>query len=613
MAVPYRLARSLIAAGFLVLLRCGPVLALQVSALAPGRTYRVDRILFSGNHAFPASELLAQMTTKERPFYLLWQKRPVFDSDVFSQDLKRLQLFYRANGYFQTRITYNLKVKNGLITPAIKITEKRPSKVRQITIIVNRHPLAHTNALYAKLKIKPGDTFTDTPYQASEEVVRDSFRNAGYARASAQRWAEVNISQDAVRISYFVQPGVRGVFGGTTVVGAKTVKTYIITRELAYQPGERFSQRKLEESRDRILKLGLFSVVRLSPRSNRDDSHVVPIRITVRERPRHSIDAGGGYNTQSQFVANLAWHDMNWLGGGRQLTAFVRYSNIDSAARVTLTQPFLFNSRATTGILNVGEDIQQVPPYTLFGTRFLPSIRYAFSETTKGFIGYRLEYAKLTSVDQQLVDLLGGIKMSGIVSGPEAGFTIDTTNDLFNPSDGYVFDLQAMQAGEIFGGAYKFYRFWGQIKHYHLLGWQTILATRLKLGTGDYFGDTLQNYPLFYRFFIGGEGSVRGWRYWRLGPNTPDDTPLGGLTDIEGSLELRRPIRDKLSGAVFLDFGQLSTHAYDIPISDLQFSAGPALSYNTPVGPVRIDVGIPFQKPRDQTQWQVYFSIGQYF
>ena len=142
-----------------------------------------------------------------------------------------------------------------------------------------------------------------------------------------------------------------------------------------------------------------------------------------------------------------------------------------------------------------------------------------------------------------------------------------------------------MQAGEIFGGAYKFYRFWGQIKHYHLLGWQTILATRLKLGTGDYFGGNIRNYPLFYRFFIGGEGSVRGWRYWRLGPNTPDDTPLGGLTDLEGSLELRRPIWDKLSGAVFLDFGQVSTHAYDIPIRDLTFPPVPRSATTPRSGP----------------------------
>jgi outer membrane protein assembly complex protein YaeT len=589
-----------------------PALALTLDQLKPGRTYRVDRIAFTGNHALRDSELLSQLTTKERPFYILWQKRPVFDPDVFAEDLKRLALVYTAHGYFRAHITYDLKVNGDLVTPEIKITENQPARIQHVRIMVNSRRLPPKNPLYAKLKLAHGHIFDAAAYQAAEDIIRNYYRNEGYAHVTLRREAEVNVSEEAVRIWYFVQPGVKGKFGQTRVVGNKQVATYIITRELAYSPGQQFSQKKLDETQERLSKLGLFSVISLSPQQDRKNPHVVPIRLTLRERPRHSIDVGGGYNTQSQFVANFAWHDLNWMGGGRQLTATVRYSNIDSYARVTLTQPYLFNQRALTGILSFGEDIQQVPPYTLFGTRFLPSIRYSFSDNTKAFIGYRLEYDKLTSVDQQVVDVLGGIKMSGIVSGPEAGFTRDTRDNLFNPTRGYVLDLEAMQAGEIFGGDFDFYRFWGEVKHYHLLGWQTVLATRLKLGFGDYFG-SLQNYPLFYRFFIGGEGSVRGWRYWMLGPHTPDNTPIGGLSDIEGSLEFRRPIWDKLSGAVFLDFGQLSTHAYDIPIQDLDFSAGPALSYNTPVGPVRIDLGIPFQKPRGQTQWQVYFSIGQYF
>ncbi len=597
----------------MLLLTCATARALQLDHLDSARTYRVDQIVITGNHAISESELLSQMNTKVRPVYLFWESRPAFDADVFAEDLKRLQLFYRAHGYFRAKVTYDLKVLQGdLITPEVKVTEHRPFKVERIAIVANHHDLPAVNPLYRQLKLKPGDIFADAAYQAGEDAIRDFYRNQGYALVKTQRRAEANVSADAVRIWYFARLGVRGVFGKTTIVGAETVQRDIITREIAYSPGERFSQRLLDESTQRLLKLRLFSVVRLTPHLDDENPGVVPIRLTLKQRPRHSIDVGGGYNTQSQFIANFAWHDMNWMGGGRQLTAYLRYSNIDSAARLTLTQPYLFKTRAITGILDLEEAIQQVPTYTLFSTRFLPSIRYSFSETTKAFIGYRLEYDKLTSVDYQVGYALGGIRMSGILSGPGAGFTRDTTDDLFNPTRGYVLDLEGMQAGEVFGGNYDFYRFWGQIKHYHLIGWKTILATRFKMGTGDYFG-TLRNYPLFYRFYAGGEGSVRGYRYWRLGPNTPDDTPLGGLTDIEGSLELRRPLWDKLSGAVFLDFGQLSTHAYDIPIRDLDFSAGPALSYNTPVGPVRIDLGIPFKKPRNQTQWQVYFSIGQYF
>ena len=490
-------ARCLLCTALMLLLTRATALAVQLDRLNPGHTYHVDQVVITGNHAFSQRELLSQMKTQTRPFYLFWKSRPTFDPDVFNEDLKRLQLFYRARGYFRAKVKYDLKVQKGdLITSDVKITENRPSKVERITIVVNRHDLPSVNPLYRQLKLKPGNIFADGPYQASQDAIRDFYRNEGYANVQTSRRAEANVSENAVRIWYFAQPGVKGVFGKTTIVGAQQVQPNIIRRELTYSPGQQFSQQMLDKSTERLLKLGLFSVVRLTPHLDKEEPRVVPIRLTVKERPRHSIDVGGGYNTQSQFIVNFAWHDMNWLGGGRQLTAYLRYSNIDSAARLTLTQPYLFNTRAFTGILSLGEDIQQVPPYTLFGTRFLPSITYFFTETTKAFIGYRLEYDKLSSVNYQLDAALGGIRMSGIVSGPQAGFTRDTTNDLFNPSRGYVLDLEGMQAGEIFGGNYDFYRFWGQIKHYHLIGWKTILATRFKLGTGDYFG-TLAQLPPF--------------------------------------------------------------------------------------------------------------------
>jgi translocation and assembly module TamA len=82
---------------------------------------------------------------------------------------------------------------------------------------------------------------------------------------------------------------------------------------------------------------------------------------------------------------------------------------------------------------------------------------------------------------------------------------------------------------------------------------------------------------------------------------------------LEGSLELRRPIWRELGGAVFIDFGQVARQPFDSRIFNLNFSAGFGLSYNTPVGPIRFDVGFPFQKPPNDQPWQIHFSIGAYF
>jgi outer membrane translocation and assembly module TamA len=107
---------------------------------------------------------------------------------------------------------------------------------------------------------------------------------------------------------------------------------------------------------------------------------------------------------------------------------------------------------------------------------------------------------------------------------------------------------------------------------------------------------------------------VRGYGRRRLGPLSPEkEDPVGGRSLFEGSIELRRRIWRDLGGAIFLDFGQVSLDAFDPPITDVKFAAGPGLTYETPIGPLRLDVGFPFDPPPGDASWQLHFSIGQFF
>jgi outer membrane protein insertion porin family len=244
--------------------------------------------------------------------------------------------------------------------------------------------------------------------------------------------------------------------------------------------------------------------------------------------------------------------------------------------------------------------------------RFLPRLNHRFSPALTGFVGYRVEYDKLNDIEAATEAALGDIRRQGVVSGPTLGLVWNTSDDVFNPKKGEVISLTLDQAGAIWGGQFSFFKITAEAKKYIEIGWSTILASRLKIGVADAIGSD-KNFPLFERFFAGGEKSVRGYGRRRLGPLTSGDDPLGGLSLIEGSLELRRPIWKELTGAVFLDFGQVSTKAYDLPIDDLQFSTGFGVSYSTPVGPLRFDVGFPFKPPRGDRAWQIHFSIGAYF
>jgi outer membrane protein insertion porin family len=603
---------ALLLSQLLLLLLPVPGLAASIRDLRPGEAYRVDRLEISGNKAVSASEILAQLKTQSRPFYQVWKERPLFNPGVFEADLERVKRLYQVNGFYAAKIAYDLKLQKHLVSIEIRPTEGPPVLVQKVDLKVDGQKVRSGTAPYSQLTVKSGQIFTQDAYQNSERNLRKYFLDRGYAHVKLERQALVNLKVHRARLQYAVWPGVRAVFGESIVKHADNVDPALVLRELEYRPGDLFSQEKIEESRQRIVKLGIFALVRFNPQLHGPDSRVVPIEISLKPRPKHSVRAGGGYNTESQFVAHVQWSDNNWVGGGRQFSLLAQYSNINSMLVASLVQPYLFGLRSFRAVIDVREDIQQVPTYTLFASRILPHLDYSFTPQFTGYLGFRAEYAKLTSIDPTVSNALGPIRQSGLLFGPYAGIILNTADDPFNPRSGYIVAADIMEGGGIFGGDYNFYRLEAEIKRYQLIGWGTILAMRFRVGSGDSLREK-DEYPLFYRFYAGGEGSVRGYAYWRLGPKSSDNVPLGGLSDLEGSFELRHRLWEKLWGAAFLDYGQLSLHPYDLPISNIRLAAGPALSYATPVGPVRIDLGFPFKKPRGEANWQVYFSIGQFF
>jgi len=125
--------------------------------------------------------------------------------------------------------------------------------------------------------------------------------------------------------------------------------------------------------------------------------------------------------------------------------------------------------------------------------------------------------------------------------------------------------------------------------------------------------------PVYRRFFAGGGSSVRGYGFQRAGPLDDDGDPLGGLTLTEASVELRLPIplwgrlRDRLGAVAFLDGGQLSEPSFAWRTRDLFFGGGVGLRVRTPLGPLRLDVGLPIDPRAGFDAYQVYFSVGEAF
>ncbi len=83
----------------------------------------------------------------------------------------------------------------------------------------------------------------------------------------------------------------------------------------------------------------------------------------------------------------------------------------------------------------------------------------------------------------------------------------------------------------------------------------------------------------------------------------------GASTMANLSLEMDYPIWGNIYGAVFNDNTMLTINSYDFT-GDIISSAGVGVRYMTPIGPIKIDVGM---NVRDVSQYGIQFQIGQSF
>jgi len=598
-----------------VLHGASPLLAVSLEQLDSTKAWHTKDLIFSGNDTLASTALKERLSTKTRPWYAKWRPHPPFDPAVFASDLERLVRLYQDHGYYEAKVNHELEVdpSAGLVTAKIRIVEGEPIKASKISTDILDAPELKTQleSFVPKLPLREGEVFAVDAYQRSAASLKEFFYDQHRARVEVARKAQIILDRHEARVFYTITVGPETRFAATTVEGLRDVDEELVLRELTYKSGQLFSGTELKNSERNLRQLDLFSVIKIEPQLSSGDPTEVPVKITVEEKPPREIKIGIGYETEEGVRGQLRWRHNNWLGGGRKLDVGAKVSQIAREFTVNFLQPHFFSADnsflATFGPLHFNE-----PGYTQTGTRLRPRIERQFSEHTTGLLAYRLEYDQLNDVATTTAQSLKEFVRKGWLSGLSVGWLWNTADDPLDPTTGWILSLGAEQVGGFLGGTYDFYRLQGEIKNYFPVAEKTLIASRLKMGFSQSFGDS-KDVPLFERFYAGGGTSVRGYGRRRLGPISPSDDPIGGRSLVEGSVELRRQFSDTIGGALFLDFGQVSVHSFDLPIDDLQFSAGLGVRYKTPFGPLRFDVGFPFNPPRDDRPWQIHFSIGQSF
>jgi outer membrane protein assembly factor BamA len=442
-----------------------------------------------------------------------------------------------------------------------------------------------------------------------------------------------------VELALVVEPGPEAVFGPITIEGAVSVSEDVIRRELAFAEGDLYELSRITETQRRLYGLELFQFANVSPRLPEDRSRVVPILVTVAEGKHRRLQFGIGYGSEERARARINWRHVNFFGGARTGEVEARASSLEQGIRGTLIEPYLFQ-RGLSLRVSGSTWWADEPVYEYRSSGGRVTFSKDFSHTGVGaqrgvrnLISATLvqEYEDYVIAQEVLEDptfrdelIALGLnpetgRGSGTVAGVELDFERNTSTNPLDPRQGYVVSGHFERAGQWLRGTFDYTEIVGQTRFYVPLGPQLVWANRVRAGT--LAGPSSALIPFYKRYFVGGSTSVRGWGRYQVSPLTPAGNPIGGRTTMELSTEARFGIRGKLRGVLFVDGGNAWIDPWAVQLNDLRWAAGTGVRYDTPIGPVRFDVGVQLNPidglviegtPEKRT-WRAHFSIGQAF
>ncbi|MBF0455603.1 MAG: BamA/TamA family outer membrane protein [Magnetococcales bacterium] len=515
----------------------------------------------------------------------------------------------RSQGYYASRVDGRTQEKNGQRSVLFRIETGPMYQLGRIDIQT-------VNDSDAELPLPSPDGLgwtTGSPAQTAvvldiEKRVLSRLKEQGRAFAALTgRDAVVIHQRRSLDLTLTVEPGPLVKLGHSTVTGLVETDRAFALERIPWQPGDLYKPELLQTAQRQLLDTGLFSTVRLALASSETADGLWPVEVVVTESLSRTIKAGVAYHTDRGPRFTAGWEHRNILGRAEKLALTGSISTTDAHALAVLTKPHFLLPNQTLS-LESGLDLEHAPAYEKASTTWGVSLGRVLPSGGTLSVGGRFRSVYLQDRGTNDHDF------EGLFSTPIRWLT-DRSDDLFNPSQGWRANLQADPTLVLFGESASFVKMHGQLTGYHLLTQSPRMVLAGRFGAGIIAGPALERVLPDERFFSGGGGSIRGYGYQLASPLDEDRHPAGGLSTLEMAGEVRLDLTEQIQSVFFVDAGGAFKERVPNLNGDALFvSAGVGLRYGTPLGPLRLDVGVPLNR-RDGVDdaVQVLLSIGQAF
>jgi len=587
--------------------------------ICEGERASIGQVEIKGVDSF-SSAMIAK-----RFFRLLVRQKYVQD-ELVEQCVDNLLAFYRTKGFWDVQVLKQdfVPIEGERYQLALVIDEGKKRLLCSIDIpafpeLLDRGPFAQFSK---KNMCVPFDTRF---IQEQQQWLKNYVQKAGYTHVQVQPIFTYN--NERVKVTWEVTFDKQPItFGKTIVLGGVGFPFGTLMNELRYKEGDVWNNDALKVSLERLRSLEIFERVHLYPDHGVGERHVKDLLLKVHNDDPFEVRFRAGAGLQEVSRKFTFGRGATYKIGGTFLVKNPTNSgdllaiNIDVArsyrdARVEYIRQNFFtipmrtsykvyaNKYQQPGFIGSKKDLYKVLQHGfLMGIRdkrrffdigFNIGCEWISTSIKNGLHHFADQVAKAVNFESTLL----GTRVPYFFMEPV--LVIDRLDDKLNPTRG-SFSLITIKTmlplSSDLPDAY-FTKFLGEFSLFRTIG-RSVAALRIRMG--HIFHQDFKNIMPFERFYLGGANSIRSYEADLCPPlglfkdekGLCSVVPQGGKTMVNLNAELRFSLFDAVGLVLFQDVGTLIARLDDgVALSDLLAATGFGLRYNTPIGPLRFDIG----------------------
>ncbi|MFZ1875340.1 MAG: autotransporter assembly complex family protein [Chania sp.] len=504
----------------------------------------------------------------------------------------------RPLGYYEPTIEFTLDDRPTLSRPVLYAKVNPGEPVRIAGANINLEGGARTDEDYLTL-VK---TSRPTLGEILNHGEYDSFRNSLTGLALRKGYFDANMAKSQLGVAQELHKafwdidfdsGDRYRFGKVKFQGSQIREDYL-QNLVPFHQGDYYDSSDLAELNRRLSATNWFNSVVVSPDfHDAKENKMLPLDALVTPRNSNIMELGGGFSTDIGPRVRGTWRKP-WLNDrGQSLTTSASISAPEQQLDLTYRIPLLRSPLEQYYLLQGGFKRTDLNDTKSDSTKMVVSRNWDLSSGWQRALtmSWRLDHFTQGLVTDTTMLLYPGATINrtrvrgGLmpVWGDSQRYSIDVSDTTW----GSDVDFALLQAQNV---------------------WIRTLAEKHRFVTRAQVGwietNNFDRIPPDLRFFAGGDRSIRGYKFQGVSPRDDSGKLTGASKMLTGSLEYQYNVTGRWWGAMFVDSGEAVN---DIRQRDIKTGAGVGVRWQSPVGPVKLDIAAPIG---DQETHGVQFYIG---